>query len=210
MRRRRLPHHATNPAEYRSGSAMRKTDPAITEQIREHARTHPEDTYDQIALTFGLSIASVKRSCADLGRSKSWRKGRTSSVYDPERFWAKVDRNGEGCWEWRGGKNSTGYGFLHWQGKSVAAHRLAYELTNGQIPEGMDIDHECRKRPCCNPDHLRPLTHRRNMERAGVIRATEASARDSHAYDTAAMALIDTPVLATIASSESVVSHHCQ
>jgi hypothetical protein len=187
---------------------MKKTDKTTTDQIREHAQRHPQDTYRTIACRYGVSEPTVKRLCRDLGRTKKWRKGRTSSVGDPEKFWAKVNRNAANCWEWLGGTNSKGYGFLHWQGKSVAAHRLAYELTNGTIPAGMEIDHRCRNRRCCNPDHLQPLTRRRNMEKAGVIPATDGSARDTQALEQEVKELIDTPVLATIASSESVVSHH--
>jgi hypothetical protein len=186
---------------------MKKTDLATINQIREHALRHPQDTYHTIAGLYRVSEPTVKRLCRDLGRTKKWRKGRSSSAGDPEKFWAKVNRNGA-CWQWLGGKNSKGYGFLHWQGKSVAAHRLAYELTNGPIPPGMEIDHQCRNRSCCNPDHLQPLTRRRNMEKAGVIPATDASLRDSHAFEMGITELIDTPALAMIASSESVLSHH--
>src|ERR1700722_3874180 len=152
-----------------SGSIMKKTDPAIVEHIREHARLHPEETYEQIAVAFGLSLISVKRFCADLGRSKSWRRGRASDVLDADRLWSRVKRKEGQCWPWAGCKNSDGYGFMHMRGRSLPVHRIAYEVTRGSIPDGMDIDHRCRNRVCCNPNHLEVVSHRENMARAGII-----------------------------------------
>lgn len=48
------------------------------------------------------------------------------------------------------------------------AHRVAYELVVGPIPEGLEIDHLCRTRSCVRPDHLDPVTHAENCRRAGV------------------------------------------
>lgn len=60
----------------------------------------------------------------------------------------------ESCWEWGGSKTFTGYGRVWIDGKHVYAHRLAWELTNGEIPKGMHICHRCDNPPCCNPEHL--------------------------------------------------------
>lgn len=83
-------------------------------------------------------------------------------------FWKKVEKQ-DGCWPWKGAQNrGTRYGFFHvkvgdkWGNKS--AHRISYELSIGDIPEGMHIDHICFNRICVNPDHLRPVTQKQNME----------------------------------------------
>jgi hypothetical protein len=72
-----------------------------------------------------------------------------------DRFWAKVLRRGEDdCWEWTGNHHSQGYGKVsisHTQTK--LAHRVAWELTYGPIPEGMIVRHKCRGK-CVNPRHL--------------------------------------------------------
>lgn len=73
-----------------------------------------------------------------------------------ERFWARVDRTGEGCWEWQGARQNRthGYGTAQWRGQPMSAHRKAWFLENGPIPEGMFVCHRCDNPPCCRPDHL--------------------------------------------------------
>lgn len=83
---------------------------------------------------------------------------------DAERFWAKVDKSGR-CWPWLAYKQPSGYGhFITSDGRKNMAHRLAYEMVKGPIPEGRQIDHACHNRSCVNPDHLRPVTNKQNNE----------------------------------------------
>jgi hypothetical protein len=70
-------------------------------------------------------------------------------------FWAKVDKKGENeCWNYLGYLNKFGYGITSYKGESFKAHRLAYILKNGNIPNGLVIMHKCDNRRCCNPSHL--------------------------------------------------------
>ena len=85
------------------------------------------------------------------------------------RFWARVDRT-ETCWLWTGKPEAHGYGRLsigRVDGKPVRmqAHRFAYELTVGPVPDGMVLDHLCRVRLCVNPEHLEPVTVQENNRR---------------------------------------------
>lgn len=80
-----------------------------------------------------------------------------------ERFWANVDTSGT-CWLWTAGKNNRGYGSIRVAGKPCGAHRFAYELLVGPIPEGLYIDHICHNRACVNPAHLRSVTQKQNLE----------------------------------------------
>jgi hypothetical protein len=59
-----------------------------------------------------------------------------------------------GCWLWQGAIKSNGYGHLRIDGRTVGAHRVAYELHVGPVPEGMRVLHSCDVRRCVNPDHL--------------------------------------------------------
>jgi hypothetical protein len=83
-----------------------------------------------------------------------------------------------GCWPWRGNLNSNGYGRLYVGIHRRAAHRIAYELLVGPIPEGLTLDHLCRNHACCNPAHLEPVTNRENIMRGDTIPA--ANARKTH------------------------------
>lgn len=73
-----------------------------------------------------------------------------------ERFWARVDTTGD-CWTYTGPKNRLGYGVAGHKAlpdRSRFAHRYAWQVTNGPIPEGMRVLHRCDNPPCVNPDHL--------------------------------------------------------
>lgn len=88
-----------------------------------------------------------------------------------ERFWSRVDKiDLTGCWLWDGYINKNRYGtWSYSQGgktKTVSAHRAAYELLRGPIPDGLVLDHLCRVRFCCNPDHLVPVTQKQNLARS--------------------------------------------
>lgn len=80
-----------------------------------------------------------------------------------ERFWSKVDKTGD-CWLWTAYCDSTGYGQFWCDGGMVPAHRFSYALVNGEIPEGLYVDHRCHQRNCVRPDHLRLVTHAQNQQ----------------------------------------------
>ncbi len=58
------------------------------------------------------------------------------------------------CWEWQKGRQKAGYGAINDRGKVLATHRVAWELANGPIPEGMHVLHRCDNPPCVNDGHL--------------------------------------------------------
>jgi hypothetical protein len=69
-----------------------------------------------------------------------------------ERLRSRLVADGE-CMVWTGAK-SGGYGQIRVNGRLIYAHRLAYQLKHGSIPDGALVLHSCDNRPCCNTDHL--------------------------------------------------------
>lgn len=82
-----------------------------------------------------------------------------------DRFWLAANPVEEGCWVWSGWFDAYGYGGLAVFGRSTKAHRFAYELLVGPIPDGLSLDHLCRNRGCVNPAHLEPVTRGENVRR---------------------------------------------
>lgn len=69
------------------------------------------------------------------------------------------------CWIWSG-ETDRGYPKFIIGGVKKRIHRVIYEMLRGPIPEGMTLDHLCRVRACCNPDHLEPVTSLENFRRS--------------------------------------------
>jgi hypothetical protein len=102
------------------------------------------------------------------------------SAADLTRFWSKVEKTST-CWLWTAG-TCRGYGHFHASrsvgGRTLRAHRVAYELLRDPIPEGMHLDHLCRVRGCVNPDHLEVVTGATNTLRG--ISSPAINARKTH------------------------------
>jgi hypothetical protein len=84
-----------------------------------------------------------------------------------ERLFPKVDAEGD-CWLWTSSRSAAGYGVIGRgrRGDGVAyVHRAVYEILVGPVPVGLVLDHLCRVRHCCNPDHLEPVSIGVNVER---------------------------------------------
>jgi len=115
----------------------------------------------------------VDRTCQGCGvlfKTQSWRVGRfhdricagnagrkarafKMDATFASRFWARVEKTGT-CWLWKGSPTSSGYGKLKCGERGLQqAHRIAWELTHGEIPEDKKVLHKCDVRLCVRPDH---------------------------------------------------------
>lgn len=108
-----------------------------------------------------------------------------------ERFWAKVDKNGPApelgtvaadrnlgnCWLWTAYVDRNGYGSFRGDSGTGQPHRWSYERSEGPVPDGLVLDHLCRRRHCVRPAHMEPTTiadnllrgHRHRLEIGGPI-----------------------------------------
>lgn len=119
-----------------------------------------------------------------------------------DRFWHYVDKRGpDECWPWTGTITAQGYGQIWDDGRSAAAHVVAYRIAGKPAPDGLQLDHTCHDpavctpgnscphRRCCNPSHLEPVTALVNTRRSGSTAAVnarkEACSRAGHPYDEA-------------------------
>ena len=104
-----------------------------------------------------------------------------TATSDAERFWSHTVLTATGCIFWTGHlRNKKGYGGACYGGRVQMAHRVAYELTFGSIPDGMSIDHLCRTPRCVNPAHLDVVTPAENIRRAAAFRT---HCRRGHLFD---------------------------
>jgi hypothetical protein len=98
-----------------------------------------------------------------------------------ERFWDKVNKRKNGCWEWAGAINKYGYGsFRGHNSKDTKSHIFSYELHKGEISTGLQLDHLCRNRSCCNPEHLEAVTVQENQNRGVPFRAARTHCVNGH------------------------------
>lgn len=90
-------------------------------------------------------------------------------------FWSRVQVGAaDACWLWCGKVTARGYGSY----SNFAAHRIAYTIACGPIPDGLELDHLCRTPLCVNPHHLEPVSGAENIRRG--YSPTAINARKTH------------------------------
>lgn len=103
-----------------------------------------------------------------------------------ERFFKYVHKT-ESCWEWTGSKCQKGYGrFVLSRRTQIKAHRFSWQVVNGEIPKGLQLDHLCRNRGCVNPAHLEPVTNLENTLRGAnfiAVHSRKTHCLNGHVFD---------------------------
>jgi hypothetical protein len=119
---------------------------------------------------------------AEIGRRQAVRVGVKAAHYIPlpKRMASKTRRGGDDeCWQWTGSGDGKGYGKINIDGRMVHAHRVAWQLANGPIPDGLHVLHTCDNRGCVNVRHLWLGTHQDNMRDRDHKRAMRQAASEA-------------------------------
>lgn len=96
-------------------------------------------------------------------------------------FTGRVTEASGGCWIYTGARHTEGYGLVGWRTYGTNyAHRVAYQRLVGPIPDGLQLDHLCRTRPCVRPAHLEPVAMRENIKRGRVGKLNHPSSKKTH------------------------------
>jgi hypothetical protein len=127
-------------------------------------------------------VAAQARNPLTMGKSYGMgrrdAKGRVTAhvVHPAIRFVSRLRENADGCLVWQGGKTAEGYGAFYPGSRQVGAHRYAYALAVGEIPDEMQVHHECGNRACCNPAHMRLVSRSAHAHEPGHIAHGRAAA----------------------------------
>lgn len=98
----------------------------------------------------------------------------------PDRIASRV-RYDDGCWIWTGAP-SNGYGVAAFGDRDFSVHFIVYRILVGPVPEGLELDHLCERRACCNPMHLEPVTCRENILRGKGSRRHATHCKHGHEF----------------------------
>ena len=129
----------------------------------------------------GRKTRTAKYSCAE----KGWTAGeplRYINGHNRRKHTYEYRVEGRGyetpCWIWLGSKTWNGYGQGKYRGKQILGHVFWYERLVGPVPEGKALDHLCRQRDCCNPEHVEPVTYAENARRGRATKLTVEKVRE--------------------------------
>jgi len=126
-------------------------------------------------------VAPTERSLDEPEYSTEGRPIPELTGHDLRRFRSKFipQVDGDNCWRWLGRLREDGYGQFDLYGRAYRAHRVAYTIRYGAIPDGKQINHRCGNPICVRPSHLYAGTHAENM-RDSIAHGTHCMASKTH------------------------------
>lgn len=131
--------------------------PETIEAVREYYVSAGDDPIypQQLALDLEIPVWAVYHIASNLGVAK---RSRIKKLI-------KYEVDEKGCWNWLTNLDDKGYGKITINNRRTRAHIYYYEQKYGEVPEGLELDHLCRNKRCCNPDHLEAVTGIVNVRR---------------------------------------------
>ncbi len=154
--------HSGRPLRSNTSAAIRSsTAPGYSSYKQSLTRDRSKASYSSNRdLISGDNEPAERTSHSGLGsvpKSPSIRKNKPRPKSDGTKdgkFWARVKKKSNGCWEWIGSiATDSGYGIMLWEGSPKHAHRVSWQLTHGEMPTGDFLMNVCGQRTCVNPEH---------------------------------------------------------
>ena len=154
--------HTGRPLRSNSSAAISSsTAPGYSTYKQSLTRDRSKASYSSNTdLTSGDNEPAERTSHSRIGsvpKSPSIRKNKPMPKSDGTKdgkFWARVNKNPNGCWDWIGSiSTDAGYGQMLWEGSPRPAHRISWQLKYGEMPTGDLLLNTCGTRTCVNPDH---------------------------------------------------------
>lgn len=142
---------------------MKLSEAAIRTILLDHSRSESD-----LAAQYGVRQNTINRvrtgaRCAHIvPEIPRWHRHTTATSISEILAERTVLDSKTGCVNWTAGVQSMGYGTFTFRRRHHLAHRAAYELAKGPIPDGMVVMHSCDNPRCCNPDHLSAGTDQDN------------------------------------------------
>lgn len=109
-------------------------------------------------------------------RMRPRRRGR--SYKGPQMVEVDTGHGSGPCWVWQWSRFNTGYGRLALSNGYVTIHRLTYRMLVGPIPPDHELHHTCENKPCCNPDHLLPVTREEHLKLTARVKLDRTKAAE--------------------------------